>query len=1340
MNIKQHINNNKTIAIFLTIVLMTVLSVGVVGAGHLQNVDTEYDYTEVNNPSVNYGDVVSIFDADGEGPRTNGEFIIVDEDDTLPNDNGNRLEQPGGDLVTLDGDNVVDDDGNNELRFGTVQTFGLYDDDPRGEYTVRGLSQGGELTVPSQEQGAGANDQLVIEAIEVPEEPTSADYYYVRVEDNSTGNLINSNDVGGASPQDAVVVEAGNRYEDILVNLNQNVPSSVDVYLKEADETDVFTAGGTTEYTNVLGRDNVTEEQVNGGNFEEVPVAVEDVDTDSSGDDPSTGDSDLISGKTSADSELDGYNVQATWTLQSAFEQGAAPGTTNGDADPDDGEVQLDAYDRDTRLFVDFLDEETEATQTIEAGQDLVISGNLADNGVSDSGQTYLVEKVVEDGSNTVVTEVAIGNSETVNQREILVNTSYPDTDSEVELNGEYQLVTDGGDTILAQWRATQQTFNAEFLNDEGTDGLVNLNTEETTTELNLSGTRIDYDVIVGAQEELEAQELEAIFSGAAGDQVNSIERVDYDDGDDEAYFLRLNGIAQSGTSQNVTADFDGQDAQEYEFNVSVADTDVNDNATAEVVFGSTGDADFSQGNYDISRGDTVEMNLTLSDTEVATFGFDEPDKYDIQFEVRDTDDDDNVSIQFDTYRADEYQTRDVTEVFNVTSGEIINPDTVDLPRVSGDGLSTGVYRVESFVDGEPTDVASVNIAGRNTTDINTYVLPKQSVIDSNRDLDLEEVLQNGTQQENVALGDVLVLELQASGVFSQSLIDNDTEGAALLNETRRNEEVSNYMMGNEPDFDASSVLDEVNVRIEGEPSDNKPAPEFRFENAENVIADAENETVYVLFRTNSDEVFTSLDGNFPTDRDGEGSVINDEDMATDYTVRMNMTEEYKFEDDNNRNLTDEFEIVNRTVKPDNLDNIVTDPQELDTKYALPANDNETVEAVTNIAPGSELQIRITSEGLNPYRVVEDVVVQETDNDQNQINGTFNFSTLDPGRNMSIRFFPLDDEERDAQIVEPPEPPEINDLNVTTPVTVGDTAEFEANVTNTQGSAIAYNWEFGDNETSGLAEPAHVYDEADTYNVTLTTTNQENGLSTNDTLEVFVEETPNQPPTVESLIGPTEVDAGESVQFGVLASDDGPNDELQYQWDFENGNSGVGATVTNTYTAEGTYTVQVNITDGEGEQTSTNQVVQVGDGEDAGGNESGNANLSVTVQDATNQQPISGATVSIDNQNTEASPDSGDTTDANGELDVELVQSNYVLTIRADGYQDATESLQLQGDDSLTVNMQPEQDSGGEENNSTEEDPDQPGFTLLLGALVLIVAGAFIYYRREIAGPSHPLK
>jgi PKD repeat protein len=248
-------------------------------------------------------------------------------------------------------------------------------------------------------------------------------------------------------------------------------------------------------------------------------------------------------------------------------------------------------------------------------------------------------------------------------------------------------------------------------------------------------------------------------------------------------------------------------------------------------------------------------------------------------------------------------------------------------------------------------------------------------------------------------------------------------------------------------------------------------------------------------------------------------------------------------------------------------------------------------------------------------------------------------------------------------------------------------------------------------------------------------------LSANDTLEVFVEQTPNQPPTVESLIGPSEVNVGQSVQFGVLANDDGPNEELQYQWNFDNGNSGVGATSTNTYTAEGTYTVQVNITDGEGEQTSTNQVVQVGDGESAGGNDSGNANLSITVQDATNQQPISAATVSLDNQDTETSPDTGDTTGANGELSLEVPQSNYVVTVSAGGYQDATESLRLQGDDNLTVSMQPEQmDSGGEENNSTGDNPDQPGFTLLLGALVLIVAGAFVYYRREIKGPSHPLK
>jgi PKD repeat protein len=1353
MKVKQHVSRETVLAILVAIILLSVFSVGAMAGSHLQNVDTEYNYSEVNNPQVEYGDVVALFGEGDEQIDADDNYVVVNDNSNLPEDSNGLLTGPNGNLVVLN--NTFDNNGRTELRFGTQQTFGVYDEDPRGDFTVRGLSAGGELAVPNQTQGAGGTNSLAVDISDVPIEPSGPDNYAVVVTD-SDGNVLNGDNFdpntsgdGTDGNADALVVPSGERYEEILIPLNQSVPSEVNVYLKEVPDSDVQDGNSNPDRIvqkptdGLMSLDNVTEEQVQNGNLVRVPIEQEGVVVNGSQDDPTaSGDYNRIDDETSVDSQVDGFDVVAPWELVSAFAQGNGAGTANGDADPDPGESKLNGLDRDTRIFVDFLDENsptadsTETTQTVEAGQKIVISGNLDDPGVSESNE-YLVEKVVQNDTNQIVTELALDGSETVNQREVLINTSYPDTGSDIEPDGRFRLVTDGGDTELARWRATQQEFNAQFLNNEGQDGFVNLNTEDTTTQLNVSGTRIDYDIIVGANQQLNAQELQQIFASAEG---FSPETVDYDADDDEAYFIRLNNIAQSGTSQNITADFADQDAQEYNFNVSVADNAVQDNATVEVVFGTTGDADFNRGNYNISRGDTVEMNLTLEDTEVAEFGFDEPDKYDIDFRVEDTDDDGNVSIKFDTYRVDEFQTREVTEVFNVTSGQLVSPDDVELPQVSEDGLSTGVYRLEAFVDGEPTDVASLNVRARDTESIQTLVLPNANVIDSNRDLDLEEIRENATEQESIAFGDVLVLRMQISGIYSDSLVNDSTEGTVFVNNSRRSEEIKNYDdPADEPQVDPADVLDEINLRIEGEPSPNKPAPEFRFENAENLVVDSQNETMYVLFRTDENETYTSLDGNFLTDLDGERDSINRDDVTTEYTVYANLTEDYKFTEDGTRNLTDEFEMVNRTVRPSNLNNIVTDPQELETKYSLPARDNETIEAETNIAPGSELQIRVTSEGLNPYRTVEDAVVQQGE-EINTVNSTFNFSSLEPGRNMSIRFFPLDEQEREAQIVEPPEPPEIESVNVSTPVTVGESAEFSVNVTNTQGSAIQYEWDFDDNETSGLANPVHVYDEPGTYNVSLVVTNSNNGLTDNETIDVFVEETPNQPPTVDELIGPSEVDVGESAQYGVLASDDGPSDELQYQWTFGNGNSGTGPTATNTYTAEGVYTVQINVTDAEGEQTSASRTVQVGRGEDGGEDNTGDVTLNGTVQDATNQQPIPGATVAVDDLSTQTSPDTGDSTDDSGQLSLELSQSNYTVSVRAQGYQETTESLELTGDDTLTVQMQPSQGGTDNGSNNSSDDPDQPGFTLLLGALVLIVAGAYLYYRREIAVSSHPVK
>lgn len=89
-----------------------------------------------------------------------------------------------------------------------------------------------------------------------------------------------------------------------------------------------------------------------------------------------------------------------------------------------------------------------------------------------------------------------------------------------------------------------------------------------------------------------------------------------------------------------------------------------------------------------------------------------------------------------------------------------------------------------------------------------------------------------------------------------------------------------------------------------------------------------------------------------------------------------------------------------------------------------------------------------------------------------------------------------------AVAVEPaPQPPEIISLSATneTPQ-AGESVRFNSSV---RGDApIEYQWEFGDGETASGQEPTHTYQEAGTYTVTLTATNDTGSDSRSITIDV----------------------------------------------------------------------------------------------------------------------------------------------------------------------------------------------------------------------------------------------
>jgi PKD repeat protein len=163
---------------------------------------------------------------------------------------------------------------------------------------------------------------------------------------------------------------------------------------------------------------------------------------------------------------------------------------------------------------------------------------------------------------------------------------------------------------------------------------------------------------------------------------------------------------------------------------------------------------------------------------------------------------------------------------------------------------------------------------------------------------------------------------------------------------------------------------------------------------------------------------------------------------------------------------------------------------------------------------------------------------------------------------------------------------------------VGQTLSFSAAATETDGSPLLYNWNFGDGTTQQGATVTHAYGSAtqpgQPLTVKLQVTSQEPDGTVPDGLEEDAFIDIGEKPTVDLSASRTTVAPGGTVGFAADVTDlAGPDDIAAVEWDFNyNGwafqpdaaESGDLAPL-HTFTAPGTPTVAVRVTDQSGDQS-----------------------------------------------------------------------------------------------------------------------------------------------------------
>jgi PKD repeat protein len=133
------------------------------------------------------------------------------------------------------------------------------------------------------------------------------------------------------------------------------------------------------------------------------------------------------------------------------------------------------------------------------------------------------------------------------------------------------------------------------------------------------------------------------------------------------------------------------------------------------------------------------------------------------------------------------------------------------------------------------------------------------------------------------------------------------------------------------------------------------------------------------------------------------------------------------------------------------------------------------------------------------------------------------------------------------------------------------------------GSITSFAWSFGDGATATGPAPQHTYQAVDTFQVVLTVTDDDFGVSA-DTTAAFIRLTD---PPVAMVNGPYGAEAGSPINFSAAGSNDPDGSIVSFAWDFGDGATATGPAPQHTYTMLGTFPVRLTVTDNAGARVTS---------------------------------------------------------------------------------------------------------------------------------------------------------
>jgi len=155
-----------------------------------------------------------------------------------------------------------------------------------------------------------------------------------------------------------------------------------------------------------------------------------------------------------------------------------------------------------------------------------------------------------------------------------------------------------------------------------------------------------------------------------------------------------------------------------------------------------------------------------------------------------------------------------------------------------------------------------------------------------------------------------------------------------------------------------------------------------------------------------------------------------------------------------------------------------------------------------------------------------------------------------------------------------------------------DVIQFTDLSTDSDGTIVSWDWDFGDSQTSSNQNPTHSYPENITYTVTLTVTDDDSATDSISKDIIVLNQNP-----VADANGPYFGIVGTPIIFDASGSSDNDGSIVLYEWDWDNDgtydDSSADPTITHQWEAEYSGTVRLRVTDDDGGTDTDTTTVDV---------------------------------------------------------------------------------------------------------------------------------------------------